>query len=78
MILRFGYTPKPKKFSYKPVFYNPEEEENQTQKKEDLTLKEKLHSSWQKERAKPKKNLKINLLAYLLVVVLLLYLIFIA
>lgn len=78
MILKFGYTPKPKKFSYKPVFYTPEEEENNKKKKEELSLKEKLHASWQKERAKPKKNVKINVLVYLLVILLLLYLIFVA
>lgn len=77
MILKFVYTPKPKKFSYKPVFYIPEEE-SKTNGKENLTLKEKLHQSWYKGKTKSRKNLKISVLVYLLLISILLYFIFIA
>lgn len=79
----FIHRPKPKKFSYKPVFYKNEEEENEDKKSrlrsslknEDLDLKSKIHKSWSKERKHGVVS-RDNILKTLVVLVLLILIIF--
>ncbi len=79
----FIYRPKPKKFSYKPVFYKNDEEEQEDKKSrllssiknEELDLKTKIHKSWSRERKHGIVS-KDNILKTLIVLILLILIIF--
>lgn len=80
-------TPKPRQFSYKPVFFDPEKEEREKLQKqvgeesdivtEGSRLKEKLERSWRvKEKIAAQRKSRLNLLIAIFIIVLLLYFIF--
>ncbi len=48
MIFQFFNTPKPKKFNYKPRFYDPEKEEKNKTESDDLAST--IHRSWNSKR----------------------------
>lgn len=83
MNFTFIHRPKPKKFSYKPVFYKNEDEDQEDKKSrllssiknEELDLKSKIHKTWSRERKHGLVS-KDNILKTLVVLVLLILIIF--
>jgi len=77
MKLRFVYTPKPKQFSYKPQFFNPEDEEKKFHQSDGpgkLTHETYLRHRRNSSVHKQKRNQSI--LIYVAIILLLLYFIF--
>ncbi len=81
--VKFFHTPKNKKFNYKPLYYDPEDEERQ-KRKDKLSGKiapgESIKQEFTRRRKQQKKSGRIsNARAFIIIVVLLLiayYLIF--
>lgn len=80
----FLYRPKPKKFTYKPVFYKAEEDEVSigkrhkiltTKENKEVNLKTRIQKSWSKERQHTTVS-KENMIRTLIILVLLIIVIF--
>ena len=85
MRIVFFRRPKPKGFSYKPRYYDPEKEaleERQKQlkqSKEVAAFRRELDRSWHKSDKKTKREaLKRSMIIYLIIVIILIYFIFFA
>jgi hypothetical protein len=76
MILKMFHRPKPRQFNYKPVFYNPENEQKQQRKQEsdDFRSKFRAETSRSSKFSSGRKNISIGV--YLVIIALLIYLIF--
>lgn len=84
MKLTFLHRPKPRQFSYKPVFYNPDEENKpkwDSSGDKPLSpqdrLRKEMAEKWRLNR-KRNKSANVTLLLYILIIIGMLYLIFIA
>jgi len=85
MKVTFFRTPRPKKFSYPPRYYDAEKERLEQRKKE-LSLsgekkdfKSQLNTSWRRVKKhdhQRKKKAEISVLIYLLIVSILIYFVF--
>lgn len=78
MRLKFLHTPKPRGYSYQPVFYNPEQEKQTTDKKETEgsdRLRREMEARWRANRRKNRAS-TIQLMVYLLIIIGVLYFIF--
>ncbi|MEJ5303093.1 MAG: hypothetical protein HPY80_07260 [Bacteroidales bacterium] len=77
MRLKFLHTPKPKGYSYQPVYYNPDEEKQNNEKPVEETSKfrREMDSRWRAHRRKNRAN-TLQLMVYLLIILGLLYFIF--
>ena len=80
----FLYRPKPKKFTYKPVFYKADEEEESknnrrkiiiSKENKESDLKTRIQKSWSKERQHTNVS-KENIVRTLIILVLLIIVIF--
>lgn len=81
--IKFFHTPKAKKFNYKPLYYNPEEEErreNQERRLGKLSPGMSIKGSFAERRKQQRKSTKTsNLRAFIIILILMLlayYLIF--
>lgn len=77
MKLRFVYTPKPRQFSYKPQYYNPEEES----KKHFISdgtgkLTHEAYRRYRKDTERQKRKRNQSILISAAIILLLLYFIF--
>ncbi len=80
------HTPKPRQFSYKPLYYDQRKEELEELKKKysgeksesgvSPDFREKLRNSWRVKEKKTGSISKITLLVYLVLVALIIYYIF--
>jgi hypothetical protein len=84
MKLTFLHRPKPRQFSYKPVFYNPDEENKpkrdpsgEVSLSQQDRLRKEMAEKWRLNR-KRNKSANMTLLLYILIIIGMLYLIFIA
>mgnify|MGYP006906715740 CR=1 FL=1 len=80
MKITFLHRPKPRQYSYKPVFYNPEEEERKERMAEPGSrdhLRQEIRQKWGQNRSR-KKSSSLSLMLYILIILGMLYLIFIA
>lgn len=81
MKISFFYRPKPKTSTYKPVFYQPDEEQSSIEKKlhdrkdPSSSLRDRLNRRWEEDR-KHKAVSQKNILKAILVIAALIYLIF--
>jgi hypothetical protein len=77
MKLRFVYTPKPRQFSYKPQFYNPEEEERKVSTADGTgKMVQDVYRRYRRDAERRKKRQKQSLLISLAIILILLYFIF--
>jgi hypothetical protein len=87
MKIKFLHTPKPRQYDYKPVFYDPKEEEKQLRKNElgiadsdnyHDQLRAKLRQSYREKTSDPikKKSAPLTIAVYILLAIIILYLIF--
>ena len=76
MQFKMFHRPKPKQFSYKPIYFDPAKEENEQKKEAANDFRAKFREETEKnsKRSSGKKN--INIAFYLVIIVLLVYLIF--
>lgn len=74
MKFKMFHIPKPRQFNYKPLYYVPEEEENNLSAKSDD--RSDAFRSWHRETARLKKRQNINILLYVVIVIVLLLFIF--
>ncbi len=78
MKFSFIYRPEVKRSHYKPVFYNPEEEERKSKLNADnsnIPLKDRIERKWDKER-KYKSIDRQKIVYAFAIIVILIYLIF--
>jgi len=78
MIFKFLHTPKPRGYSYQPVFYNPEEEKKATENKEPedtRKLRREMESRWMANRRRNRAS-TIKVMVFVVVILVLLYFIF--
>ncbi|MGC8864776.1 MAG: hypothetical protein ACP5O2_03540 [Bacteroidales bacterium] len=78
MRLKFLHTPKPRGYSYQPVYYNPEQEKPTVEKKETEgsdRLRREMEARWRANRRKNRAS-TIQLAVYLLIILAVLYFIF--
>jgi len=77
MKLRFVYTPKPKQFSYKPQFFNPEEEDKKLHTTDGPG--KKTHDAYRRYRrdaVHQKRKQNQTILIFIAIILILLYFIF--
>ena len=79
MKFKMFHVPKPRKFGYTPIYYNPEEEETVTGEKknsEKASEGERTNKYWQRDVDRITRKKTINITMYIILAVLLTYLIF--
>lgn len=77
MKLRFVYTPKPKQFSYKPQFFNPDEEEKKIRTSDGQgKLTHEAYRKYRRDSISQKRKRNQSILIYVAIILILLYFIF--
>ncbi|PLW93378.1 MAG: hypothetical protein C0592_06315 [Marinilabiliales bacterium] len=79
MKFKMFHVPKPRKFGYTPIYYNPEEEETVTgaEKKNSDSARddERANRYWQRDIDRITRKKTINITMYIIIAILLTYLI---
>lgn len=79
MKFRMFHVPKPRQYGYKPLYYTPDEEDQENVKRsEKVSSKSEARGYWQKETERLKRRKPINIVMYLVIILILLYLIFLS
>jgi len=76
MQFKMFHRPKPRQFSYKPIYFDPEKEKKQAQKEELGSFRAKFREETQRQSRVSSTRKKINISIYLVIIMLLLYFIF--
>ena len=80
MKFKMFHTPKPRKFGYTPIYYNPDEEETVTTRKkksaDSANDPDGQNKYWDHNKERITRKKSMNMTWYIIIAVLLLYMIF--
>lgn len=76
MILKMFHRPKPRQFSYKPIYYDPDQEHRREEKEKHGEIRSRFREETQKNSRAFTRRKNINISIYLVVIALLIYFIF--
>lgn len=80
MKFKMFHIPKPRKFSYTPIYYNPDEEETLSgegkKNSDSKRSNDRSYRYWQRDIDRITRKKTINITIYIIIVLLLTYLIF--
>jgi hypothetical protein len=76
MIFKMFHKPKPRQFSYKPIYYDPDQEKRQQERDKYGDLRSKFRDEAIRNTRISSTRKNINITIYLVVIALLIYFIF--
>lgn len=76
MQFKMFHRPKPRQFNYKPIYFDPQQEEKQAKKEEMGDFRVKFREETDRNSKFASKRKSINLSIYLVIIALMLYFIF--
>ncbi len=76
MLLKMFHRPKPRQYSYTPVYYNPKEDEKKSSSENQDAFRSRFREKTEKNSKTANRKKTINVSIYLVLIILLIYLIF--
>jgi hypothetical protein len=76
MLFKMFHRPKPRQFSYTPVYFNPESDNKKSTSDDQNELRSKFRAETEKNSRIASKRKNINISIYLVLIIFLIYLIF--
>jgi len=76
MQFKMFHRPKPKQFSYQPIYYDPQKQDKQAEKIAENDFRTKFREETDKNSNKSAGRKSVNISIYIIIIVLLIYFIF--